>query len=384
MASFLRPVGRLLAGLALALGWLLFLLFGGLWIAEESGWLALLVRDAIASNAGALGPDVEVDDVELEWSALALRVEGLRVGPVGEIVEVRSARIAFELREGTGFALSSAEVDGGHVRFSPALESAIAGFQRRLAEREAERPAQRRVPTVVIRDFGVEVDSARLGRLPIGRVDLALEGGDPALARISGRIVPSLAEGGGDAGEVYLSGARREDGRIDVRATAARLPLSARYLPATSDLDALRALDPGGLLGLTLEASLPPQGRGRWTASGRLALDGASFAIAGGAQRIEGLHADVELALDGEDPTALAGWSGRAQASGRWSEATGAVEPMPFSVHADAGDRCAPGTAADVALHLPRLALARELLAVFGAEPANEVRWRAFEPRGEV
>ena len=381
----MRTLTRLFVRLFLGAGWLLFLIFACLFVAEKSGLLTTLVRDLLAQRAGSLGADISIEHVTLRWFEPALEIEGLALGPRGDSVLLEHVRLSFEIAAGHGTRLARADVDGGQVRISPALINGLQGFTAEVAKRREMARATAVMPAVHVQNLQVDYDTSRFGRLPVGRVEVLLRGDANGLPVLSGRLIPSLAPVNtpedalaSRSGEIYLSGHESKPGEFEVRAAATGVPLSTDHLPQGTVLDGARAFQPRGVLGLEAQGRFRLDGSIAPRATARLVLSDGVFVAAAGAQTFDAVRLDLDASyapVDRGDLAGISAWEARAHASGRY-------QGQPFEITTLLGSVAGAGQLTKSWLHLPRLALSHALIELFGAHPENEVRWSAFDPRG--
>lgn len=397
-SPFVRLLGRLFATLALGLGWIAFAALVGLWLAEETGLLRRAVRDALRARAGTFADDVDLEDARLSWFEPVLELRNLQVGPRGEQVLVRRVRARFAFTTANGFTIERIEATGGHVRISPSLVTGLEGFSSGLSPRPASAPAPAEPeppgPSIALRDVGVDWETSRWGKLPLGRVDIDLALDPVRGAELDGRLVPYLVpisgrerETGERAaqGEITLRGRPSGPSAFDVEAWASGVPLSTASIPKGTLLDALVPWNPRGVLAMELTASFSLDGSTLPHADARVVVrDGAiDFPGEGTSGARTGLEM-LELGLEAhyapskhDEEWSARSWNGRAHASSRWRanvvEAWGVLGP-------EAGD----GLFAKAWCRLPDLGLDAELdELVPRTGPARE-RWNAFEPRGQA
>jgi hypothetical protein len=379
MRAFWRLAGRLLLSLALGVGWLAFLAIVLLWVGEKSGWLAVLVRDALASAAGSFGADLEVDRAELDWFGLGLALDGVRLGSDGDALELEKVELDFRLTDGGGVRLERVDLAGGHLRLSPWLWHGFEGFSSRISRSGAVADRSQGAPVLTVRGLQVDVDSARLGRVPIGLVDLSLARDADRNTILSGHLLPNLAGSQASSGEVFLEGRQLADGGLELRARGRELPISTAYLPPDTELEFLRAWKPSGRLAIEAEALLHLDGRSSSRGTARIVLADGSL-LAGGTHPLGEMRVETEIELSSpaggalRDPDA---WRARAEGSGRF-RATPVRAVARFGREPDSEDL------AQLSLHAPEVTLGRELLELFGDTPANRVRWNAFDARGKA
>lgn len=379
MRTLARLVGRLFLSLGLGLGWLAFVCASLLFIGEETGILDSLVRDALADEAGALGPDLRLERATLRWFEPALEIDDLELGPAGESIRLRRVKLYLEISYERGLHLARARIDGGHLRISPALINGIRGLTS-----DARRPARaagpgRKLPIVEVQGLDLDLETHQWGRLPLGRVDAVFSADERGLAMLQGRMIPSLASIDKDPGEIRIEGHAAGDQVFEVNAAASHLPLATDYVPAGTVLDSLRPFDPRGFLDLSVQARFSLDGSELPRASARLALKGGSFLAADKKQRFDDLDLELEA---GWSPASAAeiwtppAWRSRASLAGVWNTS-------PFEIFATLGESAGAGLLAKAWLHVPRFPLTRDIVDLAGGSEALSWRWNAFGPRGE-
>jgi hypothetical protein len=376
----MRTLARFLGRMVLALGWLAFLALAGLFLAEKTGLLTHLARSLIAERAGPAGEDLQIDHLSLSWFDSRVHLYGVKLGEDGDAVLFEEADLEIDAFRGGGLRVADVEVRGGHVRLSPKLFERVQSMAARFPPRAPGERHTAAVPSVTIRGLELDLDTERLGRLPLGQVDATFRSTSAGPSVLRGRLIPSLSSTPGGPGEIYLAGQEFEPGAFEVLASAAGVPLSTDYLPQGTVLDGLRPFAPKGLLALQafgrifLDGRLPPRGRAH------VALTEGRILAAGGKQSIEGVSLDLETTYapkSSEDLWNLAAWTARARSSGRWRE-------VPFEAVARLADAAEPGRLVSCQLHVPHLPCAHEMIDLFGDRPSDESLWQALEPRGEV
>jgi hypothetical protein len=263
----LRIVARVILGALLVVGWMSLVLAVLLFSAEKTGVITRLVRDAAATRLGSLGHDLKLDEVRLRWFEPAIEVDGITFGRGGEWLKLQSARVELGVLGPRGLRVDRIEARGGRLRLSRVLIEGLKSYEERVQGRSALSGRAGIVPTVRIEDLSVEVESARLGLLPLGHIDLLLRPDERNKPEMWGLVVPTLAASAADPGEIYVHGKVREADVFEVRATATHLPLGTDFLPAGSDLDFVRPYEPSGSFELDasgligLDGSVAPRAR---------------------------------------------------------------------------------------------------------------------------
>ena len=379
MRAPLRLAARILLGAVLVAGWLSLFLAVGLFVAEKTGFLRTIVRDFAAASLGSVGDDLAIGEVRLRWCEPGIELERVELGRQGEWLRVDHAHLRFAVSASLVPRLTSAEIRGGRLRVSRALVTALEGNRRRPGAPSTLARRPDRIPTVRVEGFDVEFETARLGTLPLGRVDALLRAGELDRPELWGRMVPSLAASAADSGEIFLHGRMRESDQFEVHATATRLPIGTDYLPADSDFDGVRALAPRGFLELDASGTLAFDGRVAPRASARLSVHDGSVSVRAQGRRVEDVQLDVAATwapaslAESFDPRA---WSAQARAHG-------VVDSAAYEFVALLGPEAGPGSSAKAWMHTPRLPLGATMLDLCGNAPAIVHQWQVFDPRGE-
>lgn len=388
LRALVRLSGRLLLALAIGLGWVAFALVACAWLAEQTGLLRTLVRDALRSQAGALADDLDCSNVSLAWFDPALEIGELTIGPQGEALRLRDVRTRFSFTREHGIEIASIETRSGHVRISPALVNGLKGFSRALGP--APEPASgagarvQRGPHLTVRDLAIDWDTRQWGRLPIGRADITLDVDPVRGAELNGRLVPYLAplDGSmppGETGEITLRGRPSGAETFEVDAWAVDVPLSTASIPKGTALDGLAAFAPRGKLGLMLSA--------------RFSLDGSELTRANLRVRMRDVRSQLPseqhldagvLAIDAEYAPRSAveswmpqAWHGTASFDVLWND-------VPLRARSVFGERAGAGRLAKVWFVADALPLQGALPALIAPSGAARERWNAFEPRGSA
>jgi hypothetical protein len=385
MRNLARHLGRLALSIALGLGWLAFLTGCGLFIAEKSGILTVVVRDSLARSAGAFGSDLALEEARLRWFQPALELSGLEIGPQGDMLRLENVELRAEVSYERGLHLARAVIEGGHLRFARALEDVWGEFSKDSARHGGFTNRAQELPMVILRGLEVELETPGLGVVPLGRVDALLAsaaGGRPVL---SGRMVPSLApissrSEHATSGEIFFSGREARAGEFELRASASRVPLSTDSLPLGTPLDALRPHQPKALLALRAQGSFSIYGRSQPRAHVRLSITDGSAVAVGGQQKFEGLDFEAEADYAPPSPADLlapAAWRGTVELSGQW-------EGTPFQSYGILGEDADEDAAVKTWIHVPRLPLTHALVELAGNASVVNEYWNEFEPRGEA
>ena len=375
----MRAVARFLGRILLALGWAGFFVLAVLFLAEATGILTHVARRVLIAETGLPASEIALRHVSLRWFRSTVVVEGLELGSQGEMLRIERASLGFEISLAESPRLRRIDSEGGRVRISPAFLDRIGGIADRFPPRDPDAPRTALIPSITVRGMHVDIDTLRFGRLPIGRVDLAVhevEGGTPVLA---GRLVPSLASATGGSGEIVLAGQESRPGTFDVTASAAGLPISTEVLPEGTEIEGLRELAPRGSLALSAWGEVSLDGRTAPHGEARIALTDGSLAVGRG-ETIDRIRLELEAKY--APPTLdelwnLGAWSVGARTSARWREA--ALEST-----ARVGASAGPSSLFAAELHAPELEVRRELLDLFGGGTAKENIWAALEPRGKA
>jgi hypothetical protein len=370
---------RILGRVVLALGWAAFLFLAALFLAEKTGLVTHFARRLLAESTGPLGVDLAIDRASLRWFVPGVEVRGIRLGTRGEMLEIDEASLAFDLFASDGPRIARIDVAGGHVRLSPELFDRLWLLADRLPPRVPGMRHTASIPSIRARDVELDLDTKRLGRLPLGVVDLAVRvvpNGGPVL---TGRLIPSLSTAPGGSGEIVLAGQESEPGTFDLSASAVGVPISTTYLPRGTDLDALRPFAPHGVLALrawgtlSLDSHTPPRG------GVRLVLADGGFVTASH-QPIEGLQVELETSYAPKSPENLWGltaWTASSRISGTWRD-------VPFGAVARLSDEHDPDRSITCQLHVPKLPATHDVVDLLGNRPEDESLWKALEPRGSV
>lgn len=372
-------LARMFLGLLAVAGWLLIVVASLLWLAEESGLLRKLARDAVAAEMGALGDDLQLEGVRFRWFDRALEIDRVLLGPGGDMANLRDVRVELAGAEDDGPPVRRIEVAGGRVRFSPALANGLQRYSEKIAGSQPSASPYAALPTIQVESLDLEVASRRWGVLPVGRLDVLARRNARGAPEVFGRLVPVLTSRAAESGEIYVAGTVGDDKALVLRANATRLPLGVEGLPQDEELDFLRAFEPAGMIELEVGATVPLDGRAP-SANVRLALQRGAARFQGGRQRLESVRFDVEAGWEASDFAAWrdpSAWHGLARATGTWNG-------TPFDATALLGREAGPEHAVEAWAHLYELPVERSLLDAFGSPAIAQRIWNGLEPRGST
>lgn len=379
----MRSAARILGRGIRVLGWIVFLSIAVLFLAEKTGLLTAFARRWIASRLGESGAELRIGEVQLGWFDPSVRLLRLELGENGELLFIEEARVRFEVRKlFSSRPLGVAEIDvlGGRVSVSQPLLDSAREISADLPRVRLDGATTWAMPPMTVRGLVVDLQTARLGKIPIGRVDAVVRRAPSGPPVLRGRLVPSLSSDPDGSGEIIISGQEFEPGAFDFQATAAGVPISTDYLPAGTEIEGLRAHAPRGTLGLQafgrfhLDGATPPR------ATVRLALTETELALVQGRQKVEGLRLEVDAEYEPssvDEALSPLAWRTKAKLSGRWQE-------VPFEALVRLEGPASPSPILDFRLHVPRLPATHELLDLLGNRALAENLWQALEPRGEV
>lgn len=370
---------RMFTGLLAVAGWLVLVVAVLLWLGEESGIVARIVRDAAAREMGALGDDLRLEGVRFRWFDRVLEIERVMLGPNGEMANLRDVRIEIAESQESGSLVRRVEVSSGRVRFSPALSNGLQRYSEKIAGSGAARTDRVALPTVQVEALDLEFQSRRWGVLPIGRLDVLARANARGAPEIFGRLVPALTARNGEPGEIYVSGTTLDANTLSLRANATRLPLGVDGLPPDEELDFLRAFEPSGSLELEVDARIPLEG-GEPRAELRLALTRGAGRVQAGKQRFESVRLDLEAEWRPKD---LADWR-RLETWHALARATGSWNGTAFDATALVGDRAGAAHEIELWARLPELAIEPALLTTFDAGKLAHTIWEGLDPRGST
>ena len=375
----MRALARFLGRSLLALGWAAFFVVALLFLAESTGLLTSIARRLLVGRTGLPEDAIEVGHVSLRLFRSTVVVEGLKLGPQGDMLLLERASVGFDPFAHGGPRVRRIDSEGGHVRLSPALFERIGRIAEQFPARAPGAPRTAAIPSITLRGLHVDVDTPRFGRLPIGNVDVAVhevEGGTPVL---TGRLLPSLSSSPGGSGEIVLAGQESKPGTFDINARAAGVPISTDYLPEGTEVEGLRAYAPHGSLAVSAWGEVSFDGRSPPHGEARISLTDGSF-LAGRGQSIERIQVDLEAKYvppSLEDLWNSAYLSLGAHVLGSWrGEAIEAV--------VRAGANAQPSSLFTVDVHAPELEVRHELLDLVGGGAAEDNIWAALEPRGKA
>ncbi|MFN0007239.1 MAG: AsmA-like C-terminal region-containing protein [Planctomycetota bacterium] len=379
----MRSAARILGRGIRVLGWTVFFSFAILFLAEKTGLVTAVARRVIASRLGEAGAQVRVGEVRLGWFDPSVRLSRLELGPNAGLLSIDEARVHFEVRKFfSSRPLHVAGIDllGGRVSVSQPLLDSVQAISSKLPQVRSDGATTWAIPPMTVRGLVVDLQTARLGKIPIGRVDAVVRRAPSGPPVLRGRLVPSLSSDPDRSGEIIISGQEFEPGAFDVQASAAGVPISTDDLPAGTEIEGLRAYAPRATLEMRafarfrLDGATPPRG------TVRLALTETEIALEQGRQKVGGLRLDLDAEYEPasrDEALSPLAWRTRARMSGRWQD-------VPFEALARLEGPASPSPLLDFSLHVERLPATHELLDLIGNRESEENLWQALDPRGEV
>ncbi|MBL8860238.1 MAG: hypothetical protein JNL28_17145 [Planctomycetes bacterium] len=378
MRAPIRLAARAVLGVLLILGWTSLLLAIGLFGAEKTGLLRDRVRATLAQRLGPLGGELTIHEARLRWFEPALELDGVRIGNSGEWFDAEMVRASFAFFGQGGARFDGLELRGGRVRLSRTILDALQPGGEGLETGSKLVTEQRALPTVRIEDLDIELDTEHFGVIPIGRINALLRPDDRGRPELWGRIVPSLASSAAESGEIYLHGKMRDEITFEVRAAASHLPIGTDYLPAGTDIEAVREWEPRGVLELEAAALLSLDSGVAPRVRARVQVHDGGLRLGRGGRVLDNLLFDVGTTWtptswdDAFEPRA---WRGDVRLSC-------SLENSPLEFSAIFGPDAGPGLLAKAWVHSPRLVLDDTLLAAAGNPAEMAKMWAVFEPRG--
>ncbi len=286
---------------------------------ERSGWIA----DSIRGRAARLLPGLDVDfqDARVLWLRPGVILEDVTIGTRGGFLAFDVVEIGLAPFAPRDELLRTVEVRGGRARVSEDLERGLRRALKSQGETESgtsDGPAP--FPRVTLTDFRVDLELPNGRLVPLGRVDLKVEGTDGD-ARIAGRLLGLMGTSGDRA--VHIAGLVRDTGEVEVEASGIELEVdSARLPPFWTDGPELleRAR---GVITLVARGSAhlrggPPP---RFEGSARLRDGSIQTSIASAPLTAVASRLDLRYAPGTEDTLwTREAWDGVAELSANWND----------------------------------------------------------------
>ena len=304
-------------------GWLLLAVVLVVQVVERTGTTTRWVEEWLEARIGSLGADLSLAEVDIHWMEPAVVFEGFALTDHGELLAADEVRVSLDLFGEDGPRISHVELDGGRVRYGPALVNSLRGLfdlaptgVRTVEEARAPRP----LPGMRVRDLALALEAPDGRAVPLGVLALDVDARSTEDAELRGRFRLAATKGRRSP-EVHVVGRAEPGGRLTLESWGTDLDLAAWEVPELPALEALAELEARGRLSLSSSGSISLTGADDPHGSLRLSLEGGAVALPFESQRVE--EVDVELALEyaptGEQdlwsPTA---WAGRGELMGAW------------------------------------------------------------------
>ncbi|MCA8981719.1 MAG: hypothetical protein H6831_03565 [Planctomycetes bacterium] len=364
------------------LGWVVLVLVLGIQFVERSGLTTRWAEDWLESRLGPLGAQLELGEVDVHWLEPAVVVRDFTLEDRGELLAADELRLTLGLSDEGVPTVDYVEVQGGRVRYGPALVHSLRGLFD-LAPRGMQPPGRsagpRPLPSVRVRDLALSLEVPDGGSVALGELALDLDARSTEDANLRGRFrLP--ARKGHRTPEIRMRGRSEAGGRLYVESWGDRLDLAAWEVPKLPILEPFAQLEARGTLSVSSTGAVSLTGHEDPRAELRLSLSGGAVRLPFEDHRIE--EADVELALAytpkaDERLWSRAAWAGRGELSGVW-------EGHPFQGGLRLGAWATPGRLFEQWTELESLPIGDPLLELLGRPPELETVASSVDANGHA
>lgn len=356
----IRLLGRALGRTLLFLGWLVLLL-GALALGlEATGLTRALFEELAGARLASLGGTLSIGRLDVRWLESSLVARDVRLTDGGDLVTLERLRLDLRWTRG-GPVLERVHVAGGRVHVTPGLYRGVRGI---LDDRPARTPSGPAAPRglfeVYLSDLGLSVEAVGQ-ELAIGTLDVALARGPEGGLVLAGSLRQPPVPGAQGERAVHLSGAEREPGVLELRASAPGLLLDPALLPAGGSAGWLRELAPRGRLRLDAGGVLDLT-RGSARGHLRASLDQGSLRSPTSPHPLREVRLELDARyepLPGQDPWEPRAWRALAEASCRWRD-------QEFAAGALLGPAARPGNLLEAWGHARGIAFDAQLIELSG------------------
>jgi len=374
---------RKLMTLLRLLGWVVLVVVVGIQFLERSGLTTRWAEEWLASRLGPLGAELELGEVDVLWLDPAVVFREFKLEDRGELLAANELRLSFALTEEGGVTVERVEVQGGRVRYGPALVHSLRGLfdlapqssQTQSSTTSGPRP----LPSVRVRDLALSLEVPDGGSVALGVLALDVDGRSTEDADLRGRFrLP--ARKGTQAPEIRIRGRAESGGRLSLESWGDRLDLAAWQIPELAMLDPFAQLQARGTLSLSSTGVVSLTGQDDPRAELRLSLSRAAVELPFEDHHIEEANVELELAYSPRADERLwsrSAWTGRGELHGTW-------EGHRFHGGLRLGKWATPGTIFEQWTELESLPIGDPLLELLGHPQELETVARSIDAVGHV
>lgn len=357
---------RKLMTLLRLLGWVVLILALGIQFVERSGMTTRWAADWLGSRLGPLGAELQLGEVDVRWMEPAVVFRDFKLEDRGELLSADELRLSFELDANNQLKVERVEVQGGQVRYGPALIHSLRGLFD-LAPKSAQssrvrlEAGPRPLPSIRVRDLALALEVPDGEAVELGVLALDVDARSTADAELRGRFrLP--ARPGQRTPEIRIRGRAESDGRLSLESWGDRLDLAAWQIPKLPMLEPFAELEAHGTLSLSSTGVVSLTGDEDPRAELRLSLSGGAVALPFEEQHLDEVDVEVALAytpLGEERLWSSNAWAGRGRLAGAW-------EGHKFQGGLRLGAWSTPGTLFEQWIELESLPIGDPLLELLG------------------
>ena len=373
---------RKLTTLFRLLGWLVIIAVICVQGIERSGLSTRWVKHWLGARLGPLGAQVQLAEVEVRWLDPAIIFRGFALEDDGELLSADELRLSFGLTLESGLEVRRVELEGGHVRYSPALVHSLRGLFDLAPEGIAApgtRSGPRPLASMRVRDLAFSLEVPTGDVIELGVLALDLDGHSTEDASVRARFELPTRDGF-VAPEVRVLGRAEPGGRLVLESWAEGLDLAAWQVPELPALQLLAELQPQGTLSLSSNGVISLTGSEEPRGELRVSLVGGAAALPFEEQHLEDLGLELHLAYTpdhDEDLWSPGAWAGRGELDGSW-------ESHRFQGGLRLGGWSTPGTLFEQWMELEALPLGDPLLRLLGSPRELDVVGNAIDAEGHA
>ncbi|MAB81500.1 MAG: hypothetical protein CMJ89_19340 [Planctomycetes bacterium] len=364
--------------------WAVVITFAGLFLLEESGLLAQVLRTQAGRHLGVLGEGLEIGDVRLRWFEPGITLEEVclrapRQGRTGgeELLRMREVHISLRLDFSE---MRRIHVKGGRVMVSDRLLDGIQRVSQHLPEQDLSAASRANLfklapPTLFITNFSVGLEMPDHRPVEIGTIDLVARPDAEGDFQLEGRLFPKLAGAVRGPAAVQVIGGMHGD-RLEMTARAREIPLATENFALPGFLGRMFVEDFSGQLTVDARAVFEFREESVLTGSLRASVTDARLHPSALDTWLEDVSLDFEATLDpppGVDLWHNTSWTATAKAQAN-------CYGSPFTAWGEVGSEVPHDAWVQGWCRAESLQIHRSVLENLGITD-YEV-WDAFAPRG--